>query len=188
MLQAGVRRRRDAGEQQHHARQEHQQREHRRRQAGGGAQGLATGREQAPGLAGQQQKAGQDQRQADIDQAVEQQGRGQGRSAELAGEGGQQYRLEYADAAGHMAEHPGSEGQQIDQQEGAQGRRFRQQHIEHAGGGADIDQGDQQLQRRQAQTGQAHAAIAQRDIDAAGHRRLLRALARDPDDQQGAGQ
>ncbi|MCY1507849.1 hypothetical protein D9M68_421370 [compost metagenome] len=188
VFQAGVRRRGGAGKQQHHAGHEHQQRQHRCGQAGGGAQSLAAGREQALRLIGQQQQAGQHQWQADVDQAVEQQGGRQRCGTQLPGEGRQQNGFEHADPARDMAQYASGQGQHVDQQESAERRRVGQQYVEHAGGGADIRQCDQQLQRRQAQTGQAHAAVAQADIDATGHRRLGGALARNPEDQGGAGQ
>ena len=43
---------------------------------------------------------------------------------------GQQNRLEYTDTARYVAEHACSECQQIDQYEGTERRRFRQQQVQ----------------------------------------------------------
>ncbi|VVN42367.1 hypothetical protein PS683_05557 [Pseudomonas fluorescens] len=59
-----------------------------------------------------------------------------------------------------MAEHAGGQGQQVHEQEGAEGRRFRQQHIKDGGGSGDVQRGDDQLQEGQASTRQAQGAAA----------------------------
>ena len=125
VLQAGIDFRGGAGEQQHHAGEEHQHREDRSRQARCRAQRLAS-LEQALGFVDQQQHAGHQHRQHDVDQSIQQQGRRQWRSSQLVGEGRQQDRLEHPDATRYMAEHPGGQGQQVDQQECAEGRGLGQ--------------------------------------------------------------
>ena len=101
---------RGARKQQHHPGDEHQQSQDRRRQATRRADGLACV-DQPAQFHGQQQQAGHQQWQHDIDEAIEQQGGGKGRGTQFVGEGCQQYRLEYADTARHMAEHAGCQCQ-----------------------------------------------------------------------------
>ncbi|MNG15036.1 hypothetical protein D3C84_988350 [compost metagenome] len=114
-----------AGKQQHHSGEKHQHCQHRGSQSGCCLDGL-TGNQIPPCLAGQQQGAGQQQWQHYVDQAIEQQGGGQGRGAKLIGESGQQNRLEHPDAPGNMTQHSRSQGQQVHQQECAEGRCFGQ--------------------------------------------------------------
>ncbi|MCY1423407.1 hypothetical protein D9M71_391180 [compost metagenome] len=186
-LQAGIDGRRGAGEQQHDAGNEHQQRQHRRRHPRGDAQRLL--RDQCPAdLDHQQQQAGDDQRQHHVDQPVQQQRGGQRRGADLPGEGRQQHRLEHPDAARHVAEHAGGQGDQVDQQEGAERRCLGQQQVEHAGGDGHVQRGDRQLQQRQAQARQADAAAADAHQVAVRRRLLRQAPALDADHQQGAEQ
>ncbi|MNM99942.1 hypothetical protein D3C81_1125200 [compost metagenome] len=156
-FQTGIHGRRGAGEQQDDAGDEHEQRQHRPCQTGGDPQRLA-GRQRAAGLQHQQQQAGDDQRQHHVDQPVEQQGGGQRRGTQLIGERCQQHRFEHPDTAGNVAEYASGEGDQVDQQEGAEGRRFGQQQIKHGRGCRHVQCGDQQLQQRQAQSGQADGA------------------------------
>ncbi|MNP42801.1 hypothetical protein D3C76_1365900 [compost metagenome] len=111
----------------------------------------------------QQQQAGHQHRQHHVDQAIEQQGGGQWRGAQLVGECCQQDRFEHPDATRHMAEHASGQRQQVDQQECAKGRRFGQQQIKNGCGGSHIERGDDQLQEGQATSGQAQGATA--DLD-----------------------
>jgi hypothetical protein len=98
-----------------------------------------------------------------VDQAIQQQGGGQWRGAELVGEGGQQDRFEDPDTTRYMAEHASGQGQQVHQQEGAERRGFRQQQIQHGGGGGDVQRGDDQLQEGQAPARQAQCAATDPD-------------------------
>ncbi|MNI19638.1 hypothetical protein D3C73_730800 [compost metagenome] len=163
-----------SGEQQHHARQEHQHREDRRGQTGGCAQGLAR-LKQALAFVDQQQQASHQHRQHNINQAIEQQRGRQRRSAELVGEGCEQDRFEHPDTARHMTEHAGGQRQQVNQQKCAERRRFRQQQIEHGGGGCHVQCGNHQLQKSQAAPGQAQSATADSDQQVVGVRLLRQA-------------
>lgn len=147
VLQAGVDRRRGAGKQQHDTGEEDQDRQDRCGETRGDADRLAR-HPQPARFEEQQQQAGQQQRQHHVDQAVQEQGRGQRRGAQLAGERGQQHRLEHPDSARYVAEYAGGQGEQVDQQERREGWGFRQQQIKDGSGGGDVEGGDQQLQQR----------------------------------------
>ncbi|MCY1225577.1 hypothetical protein D9M72_377760 [compost metagenome] len=137
VFQARIDFRSDAGEQQDNTGQEHQHRQYRSRQTRGSAQRLAC-LEQALAFVDQQQQAGHQQGQDHVDQAIEQQGGRQWRSTQGVGKGRQQDRLEHPDTARHVAEHTGSQGQQVHQKERTKGRRFRQQQIQHRCGGGNV--------------------------------------------------
>ncbi|MCY1417077.1 hypothetical protein D9M71_325970 [compost metagenome] len=62
-----------------------------------------------------------------------------------------------------MAEHTGSQGQQVHQKERTKGRRFRQQQIQHRCGGGNVQGGDDQLQERQASSWKAQGAAPDPD-------------------------
>ncbi len=173
VLQAGVDRRRGAGKQQHDTGEEDQDRQDRCGETRGDADRLAR-HPQPARFEEQQQQAGQQQRQYHINQAVQEQGRGQRRGAQLAGERGQQHRLEHPDSARYVAEYAGGQGEQVDQQERREGWGFRQQQIKDGSGGGDVEGGDQQLQQRQAQARQAQAAAAEADQQAVGGRPFSR--------------
>ncbi|MNN13805.1 hypothetical protein D3C81_1268480 [compost metagenome] len=160
VFQAGVDFRCGAGEQQHHTGEKHEDRQHRCSQPGGGFERLLR-KQQAPGFVGQQQHTGQQQRQYYIDQAVQQQCGGQWRGAELIGEGCEQNRFEHTDAARHMAKYTGRKRQQIDQNERAKRRGFREQQVKDGSGGGYIQRGDYQLQCCQSCAGQAQRPAPQ---------------------------
>lgn len=147
VLQAGVDRRCGAGKQQHDTGEEDQDRQDRCGETRGDANRLAR-HPQPARFEEQQQKAGQQQWQHHINQAVQEQGCGQRRGAQLAGERGQQHRLEHPDSARYVAEYAGGQGEQVDQQERREGWGFRQQQIKDGSGGGDVEGGDQQLQQR----------------------------------------
>jgi len=173
-----------AGKQQDHARHEYQHGQHRSGQTGGYPQAL-PGLDQALGFVHQQHQAGNQQRQNHIDHAIQQQGGGQWRGPELVGEGGQQYCLEHPDTAGYMAEHAGRQGQQVNQHKCAKGRCFRQQQVQHGGGGCDVQRGNDQLQQGQARAGQAQGSASGFDQQVVGDRLLGQAPAVDAQRQQG---
>ncbi len=60
-----------------------------------------------------------------------------------------------------MAEHAGSERQQVDKDEGAQRWRMRQQQIQHHRCGGDVQRGDHQLDQRQLQVRQAQGTTTE---------------------------
>ncbi|MNE14490.1 hypothetical protein D3C80_1073710 [compost metagenome] len=185
VLQAGVDLGRGPGEQQHHPGQEHQDRQDRRGQPGSGLECLLR-EQQAPGLVGQQQHAGQQQRQHHVDQPIQQQGRCQRRGAELVGKSRQQDRFEYPDAARYVAEHTCGQGQQVHQHKGTERRCFGQQQIQHGGGSGNIQCGDQQLQGGQACARQAKRAAAQLYQQAVGQWLLSQAPAVQAEHQHAA--
>ncbi|MNP36990.1 hypothetical protein D3C76_1304140 [compost metagenome] len=185
MLQARVDLGCGAGKQQYHARQEHQNRQNRRGQPGSCLDGLLR-EQQAPGFVGQQQHAGQQQRQHHVDQSIQQQGRRQWRRAKLVGKGGQQDRFEHPDTARHVAEHTCGQGQQVHQDKGSERRCFGQQQIQHGGGSCNIQCGDQQLQGGQACTGQAQCTAAQLDQQVIGQWLLRQASAVQAEHQHAA--
>ncbi|OMP13015.1 hypothetical protein COLO4_02429 [Corchorus olitorius] len=121
VLETGIDFRGGTREQQHHAGKEYQHGEHWRSQARGDLDRLLR-KEEAARFAGQQDHAGHQHRQHHVDEAIQQQRGGQRRSAQLVGKGGQQDRFEYTDAARYMAEDACRQGQEVDQQEGAESR------------------------------------------------------------------
>ena len=143
------------------------------------------GLEQALGLVDQQEYTSDQQWQHHVDHAVQQQGSSQGRGTEFVGKGRQQDRFEYAHAARHMAEHTGGQGQQVHQQERAEGRRFGQQQIQHGSGCGDVQCGDDQLQESQASARQAQGAAPGLDQQVVGVGLFRQAAAIDADAQQG---
>jgi len=78
-------------------------------------------------LVDQQEHARDQERQHHIDHAIQQQGSGQWCGAELVCKCGEQDRFEHPDSARYVAEHASGEGQQVNQQEWTEGRRFWQQ-------------------------------------------------------------
>ncbi|MNR45490.1 hypothetical protein D3C85_1643420 [compost metagenome] len=82
-----------------------------------------------------------------------------------------------------MAEHPGRQGQQVHQQEGAKGRGFGQQQIQHGRGGGHVQGSDDQLQERQATPWQAQGAATDLDQQIIRVRLFRQATAVDADRQ-----
>jgi len=84
-----------------------------------------------------------------------------------------------------MAEYASGQRQQVHQQERAERWRFRQQHIKDGGGSGDVQRGDDQLQERQASTGQAQGAAADLDQQVVRVGLFRQATAINPDAQRG---
>ncbi len=179
----------------------------RRRRLGGRGQHRAQrlGRlaqkpgDEAAGLArlvhrdeGQRQREGQQV----VDDPVEQQRRGDLLERRLRRHRRDHHRLEHADPAGHVAQHPGHGGGREHRQEGQEvGRRGGQQHVERQRRHHRVDQREAELREQDARRGgrdldaaDAQAAIGGRKPDQQPDQPRRPGPGPDPDRRRGEGQ
>lgn len=158
-------------DQQHDAAQEDERRDHGRRDAGRHGVEAAQRPPHRPAPAATLLRGdddpGDDERQHIIEQAIGDQ-RGDQLRPRGAGQGGHHHGLEDADAARHMRDQHGDDGERIAHEEGGPGgqRHVRHQHEQGCAGGGEIERGHGDLSQREPIAGDGQLPAQQPQLPA----------------------